>query len=323
MKERWTTEQEQYLTNHYNLGKGIDECVVGTGKPRYAVKHKAMRMGLASVRRSFTKTELTFIKENYSDYGQIQIAKILGVKACSVNTLVSKLKLQVKPETRSSIQSEANMNRVLTAETKKKIGDANRRYPVDNFCVDCSKRISKHSTRCCTCNLKTRRGENHNFWKGGVTDLYQVVQNQLWTAWKIKVLSRDGFKCQECGEHQHIEVHHLRPFVQIREKIVREHPDLSLSDVNDVQVLAALIIKDHRVEEGITLCYVCHKSRHFEKGDELLGTPREDNQQPSQSNVRSFVDWKVQRATLEDSRFNKSDTSVPHGNVMMCSELHE
>jgi len=314
MKEQWTTEQEQYLTDYYNGGKGVSVCVVGTGKPRHAVKQKAKRLGLTGVRRSFTEAELAFIKENYSDYGQIRIAKILGVKACSVNTLVSKLKLRVKPEIRSSIQSEANRGRVLTAETKKKIADAHRVYLTDNFCSDCGKQIDKRSTRCRNCNLKTRRGENHNFWKGGVTDLYQVVQNQLWSVWKIKILSRDGFKCQECGEHQHLEVHHLRPFIQIREGVLREHPDLSLSDVTEVRILADLIIKEHQMEDGITLCYLCHKSRHFEKRDELLGGPTatgEDNQQPSQSNVKSIVDWKVQRLTLEDSRSNKSDTSVP------------
>ena len=271
-------------------------------------------MGLGRVRRNFTELELIFIKDNYSDYGPLRIAKILGVKACSINTLMKRLKLKVNPETISSIRSEANTKWTRTPETKKKIAAAHKVYLTENSCFDCGNKISRRAIRCRICNLKTRRGKNHNFWKGGVSDLYQVVQNQLWPEWKIKVLSRDGFMCQECGEHQHIEVHHRRPFVQIREEVLNRNPSLSLSDASEMRILAGLIVKEHRIEDGITLCYLCHKSCHFEKRGELLETPNalgEDNQQPSQSNVRSIVDWKVQRLTLEDSRSDKSDTSAP------------
>lgn len=56
---------------------------------------------------------------------------------------------------------------------------------------------------------------------------------------------------------------------------------------------------------------------HFEKRGELLETPNSlsramDNQQPSQSNVKNIVDWKVQRLIGEESQTNKPNTSAPH-----------
>ena len=314
MKARWTDEHKQYLINHYNKGNGMQDCIAATGKTMYSVRQMAGRLGVAGVRRNFTKEEIDYITKNYSSMGPKAIAKELNVNWTSVATLVQKrLHLKCDPIVRSENAKRTNKLWVRTAETRKKQADAKRKYTGDNHCIDCGKKIVRKAVRCQLCNLKTRRGENHNFWKGGVSDLYRVIQHRLWKSWKIEVLKRDDFKCQDCGEHQHLEVHHTRKFVLIREGVLREHPELS--PIEDKYVLADLIVAEHRLEDGITLCYNCHKARHFEKQDELLESPNvedEGNQQPSRLNVIDFVSRKVQRLTGEESQTNNPDTSVLH-----------
>lgn len=100
-----------------------------------------------------------------------------------------------------------------------------------------------------------------------------------------------------------------------RDKAISDNPHLSLDSYNDKFELLWIIVKRHKIENGITLCSACHKSLHAEKCGELLETPNvkdEDNQQASQSNVINIVDWKLQRLIGEDSQSNKPDTSAAH-----------
>jgi 5-methylcytosine-specific restriction endonuclease McrA len=310
---KWTDEHKQYLVDHYDNGNGLQDCVAATGFGANATKQMARRLGVASVRRNFTQEEINYITKNYSSMGPRAISKELNLNWMSVYTLAQRLHLKCDPIVRSENTKRTNKLWVRTVETRKKQADAKRKYTEDNNCISCGKKIVRKAVRCQLCNLKTRRGENHNFWKGGVSDLYRVIYHRLWKSWKIKVLKRDDFRCQDCGEHQHLEVHHIRKFVLIREGVLREHPELS--PIEDKYVLADLIVAEHRLEDGITLCYNCHKDRHFEKQDELLESPNvkdEGNQQPSRLNVIDFVSRKVQRLTSEDTQTNKLDTSVLH-----------
>jgi hypothetical protein len=312
---KWTNEHKQYITNHYDKGNGLQECVMATGRKANVVKQMARRLGVAGVRRNFTREEINYITKNYSSMGPKAIAKELNVNWQSVFTLAQKrLHLKCDPIVKSENTKRTNKLWVRTEETRNKQANAKRKYTEANRCIDCGKKIVRKAVRCQLCNLKTRRGENHNFWKGGVTDLYRVIQHRLWKSWKIEVLKRDDFKCQDCGEHQHLEVHHTRKFVLIREGVLREHPELS--PIDDKYVLADLIVAEHRLEDGITLCNTCHRMRHFEKQDELLESPNgrkdEGNQQPSRLNVIDFVSRKVQRLTGEESLTNNPDTSVLH-----------
>lgn len=63
--------------------------------------------------------------------------------------------------------------------------------------------------------------------------------------WRLEVLKRDGFKCQECGligTRTNLQVHHIVP--------VRD-PNCILFDV----------------ENGITLCQPCHKKTFYKEYD--------------------------------------------------------
>lgn len=56
-------------------------------------------------------------------------------------------------------------------------------------------------------------------------------------AWRQRVLARDGFVCQECGETEDLHVHHLARWVDC--------PELRVADDN-----------------GLTLCAACHIRVH-------------------------------------------------------------
>lgn len=56
-------------------------------------------------------------------------------------------------------------------------------------------------------------------------------------AWARKVISRDGGACKQCGSREGLHAHHIKPF--------STHPELRLD-----------------VENGITLCFVCHHRVH-------------------------------------------------------------
>lgn len=55
--------------------------------------------------------------------------------------------------------------------------------------------------------------------------------------WRMDVFSRDGFRCVECGTKKDLQAHHIKSW--------QKHKELRYS-----------------VDNGITLCYDCHKKSH-------------------------------------------------------------
>jgi 5-methylcytosine-specific restriction endonuclease McrA len=287
MKKRWTRQEEQFVRENYSEGDGLQICMNHLSRPLDSVKNKAIRLGVAGSRRNFTDEEIVFIKANHQYLGYKKIAEALGVLACSVNTLACKLGLKMNPKDRGVLTAESNKKWKRTDAMKKNMSDAAK---------------TLHRT-----------GDKNPNWNGGVTPLRSIVDKKLWQVWKLPILARDGYSCVECGESSRLEVHHLIPYKEIQKKIMDANPGMGNDKLSD------LIVLQHNAGMGITLCNECHHKITFGKGDELLGTlttSGEDNQHPSQSNVRSFVDWKVQRLTGEESQTNKPDTSVANAQAL-------
>lgn len=145
------------------------------------------------------------------------------------------------------------------------------------------------------------RGANCNHWQGGIT---AISSNNLKTPEfrDLKKMVLAIFPvCAICGADRYLHVHHI--------KTRREAPELTFEQSNLITVCRSChaTIKGKETEwQEFFMRLVC-------KGGELLGSPNvkdEGYQQPSQSNVRSIVDWKVQRLTGEDTQTNKPDTSA-------------
>ncbi len=276
-----------FLSEHYK-NQTPQWCADKLNLSLHSVKKKAVRLGLASERRSFTDAEIDFIKQHYEDMGPTELSNVLGANIHSVKGVAHRFSLVVSSETKGRTSARTNKLWIRTEETKRKIGDANRRHLSPSECPSCGREKDRRGTLCKMCELKSRGGEKHPWWNGGVSSLNQMVAHRLWTEWKYPILCRDRFVCQECGEHENLEVHHLRLFAEIRDEVIKANPNISLDTYDDKLQLVDLIVKEHRMEDGITLCYSCHKAKHFEKWGELLETLDEgqDNQQPSRLNVQ-------------------------------------
>lgn len=94
-------------------------------------------------------------------------------------------------------------------------------------------------------------GSKNFNWKGGITPINKKIRGLLeYKKWKIAVLNRDSFKCQECGGTNELHVHHISPF--------STNEELRFS-----------------VDNGITLCKTCHYKHHRRvvSGEETILVP--------------------------------------------------
>ena len=85
----------------------------------------------------------------------------------------------------------------------------------------------------------------------------------LYAEWTSKVLQRDNYTCQLCGYKRELEVHHIRKFSKIL-MIVADRLGLCLDDYkaftdSEYELFRDEVIKEHKLEDGITLCKECHK----------------------------------------------------------------
>ena len=86
------------------------------------------------------------------------------------------------------------------------------------------------------------KNENHWNWKGGISsEKIKLRQTSEYKLWRKKCFQRDNYSCQDCGLSEcYLNVHHIIPFSL-------------LVDTNQ---------NLFNLENGITLCKLCHKKRH-------------------------------------------------------------
>lgn len=82
-----------------------------------------------------------------------------------------------------------------------------------------------------------RRGENHPFWRGGVTPINQKIRTSLeYKLWRKTIFERDNYQCIWGGKvhGNNLNADHIKPFSL--------YPELRFS-----------------IDNGRTLCAECHK----------------------------------------------------------------
>ena len=108
------------------------------------------------------------------------------------------------------------------------------------------------------------KGEKHPNWKGGLTDLKALLREYFTVNLAPVAVKRDSCRCQFCGKnHTVLHVHHIIPFKEIVEGIVREHPEYDCNIPEDRLKLYDIIVKDSRfldLNNLITLCAHCHRN---------------------------------------------------------------
>lgn len=145
--------------------------------------------------------------------------------------------------------------------------------------------LQKYCTKSCADKFGFRyRGENHINYKGVLAR--KRSRNNQDSRWSIKVIQRDGHKCQKCGvdgEIATLQAHHIHPYEIYPEKR------------NDIS-------------NGITLCSKCHWEVHDTLDKNFIVTDKN-----AKSKKRLLLDGVIK----EEKVFGK-DARKWHGNCFWC-----
>lgn len=148
-----------------------------------------------------------------------------------------------------------------TIESKNKIsknsGMKNKQEVREKVSKSLTGRKLKNTTKLKLKNQQHKRIKEgkHNFWKGGISKYYQLLnhalRNSQWDDWREKVFERDEYTCQECGLHSG------------NGKAVKLHPHhihyvKKCVDENKLDLI-------YDIDNGVTLCEECHKIIHGKK----------------------------------------------------------
>ncbi len=134
----------------------------------------------------------------------------------------------------------AHIGRPQTAEHKANKILSGGNFPKGHVPWNKGKTGLQQSKRKGTISIETRGEKNPN-WKGGITSKNRIIRtSNSYRAWKEQVLNKDGSICRKC-QVVTTTVHHLFSF--------RDWPELRFE-----------------VDNGITVCTVCHRQFHNQFG---------------------------------------------------------
>lgn len=190
--------------------------------------------------------------------------------------------MKTKPKYKKQIRKlcEFNVGRIVSIETRKKMGLAqslahkNKKHPP--FSEETKKRIGlAHKGKKLSEETKkkmsiSKKGEKNWSWRGGITPLYEIIRNSFENKqWSKAILARDNYTCQKCGDDKgrNLEAHHKKSFACILKTFLKKYNQFS--PMEDKETLARLAIKYQpfwNIDNGVTLCSGCHrKIKTFDK----------------------------------------------------------
>jgi len=105
------------------------------------------------------------------------------------------------------------------------------------------------------------QGSKNKNWKGGLSGWRKLARGRLNEHFVRPIMQRDNFVCQWCGSKKNIVVHHSkRTFMEIVNLVKKSF------DETDINGFVNAIVKEHKLEDGITICKICHDKFHKENG---------------------------------------------------------
>jgi len=141
---------------------------------------------------------------------------------------------------------------IYMAKNLKGKNNPNWKARIKVLCLVCEKAmflqpniVKRGSGKFCSTKCKgiwmtdNRVGPKSSNWKGGITpENLSIRTSSEYLCWKHKVLKRDNYTCQKCGQiGGKIHVHHVNQFAKF--------PELRM-----------------KLKNGVTLCEKCHKLEH-------------------------------------------------------------
>jgi len=216
--KRWL--YRKYVKEKLTITKIAKICNVSTD----VIRRKFNEFGIErnNINRDNYKNRIykdkTWLEEKLKKF---TVKQISGFCKVSINTIRNQIKkYDITYKTKLTKKQVSSMIRGKkgykhTKETKKKIGDA-------------------------------QRGEKSHNWKGGKWNEFKYGGN--WRVNRLKVLTRDNYKCVKCGktkkdnDGRELDVHHIIPLQ-------------CLEDTNYA----------HNIDNLISLCRDCHIIEHYRK----------------------------------------------------------
>ena len=238
---------------------------------RFAEKENLKRSRSMKSRDLYDDTNDEKIVSLYNEgKSSTEIAKIFGVghrtilahlKRCGVKrrTLSESQfnsKGKVRPKDFDSYEKMYDLY-IVNNMSKKEIADI---YDTDGGTIDNALKKLGIKVRTPSESMVGRfSGEKHPNWKGGRSGLYMRLREYFRFYQAREVLKRDKRTCQMCGGKKHLQVHHIKPFKEIFDEIMSEHPDLDIQ--KDQEALFEIMKNDKRINDLdnlITYCKECH-----------------------------------------------------------------
>ena len=136
-------------------------------------------------------------------------------------------------------------------------------------CIDCGKEIWIGFIRCKRCSRKGKKNPN---WKGGISPIKELIHSlKEYKEWKIKLLKKYNFICQDCFKRGgKLDVHHFpKSYSELVKEFLNKYNQFS--PIEDKETLLKLSINYEPfwdINNGIILCRKCHKKteNYFYKG---------------------------------------------------------
>lgn len=155
-------------------------------------------------------------------------------------------------------------------------------------------------TRCKWCTWKERRGENSAGWKGGVTEIRELLRRNI-ISWRDEALKEYNYKCDITGEnYNNLEIHHIKPFHVIRDETLKEFGFNKKDKISDLtkdqtnEILSSFESR-HRNIRGVPIHKDLHKLFHRLYGMNTVEKDYEEFKQRylgGEFKVASIKKWK-------------------------------
>lgn len=277
--------------NIYKEIKTVDPCklnaLVKEGKNAEEIA-KFFKCSITKIYRTLSKLSLKIIAEpkkveQYDDSKDVlicdmyldglsttQIAACLGLTHSTINThlkrcgipLRSLAKAQWAFNNKEFPKELDNRNYLYDLyinqkKSKKEIGILHNCTPrvIDRLLKNYNIEIRGNSK----CRIGKYRGKDHPNWQGGITGLHMRLREAFYKNLARKVLQRDHYKCTMCGSKKQLHVHHIKPFKELLNNILKKNANLDPIKDQDLLYNIALEDKDFNdLDNLITLCKECH-----------------------------------------------------------------